>query len=63
MKLTEGERMHPLWRKIEAHLNERLTTLRAQNDKVVSEQITADTRGRIAAVKDLLMIGIEPPGT
>jgi hypothetical protein len=59
--LTDGERYHPLWLKIEKHLTERLGILRAKNDGALDETQTATIRGQIAEVKGLLGHGAKMP--
>lgn len=46
-----------LWQKLEAHLKEKLTSLRAQNDAELGPEATSKLRGRIAEVKSLLSLG------
>lgn len=58
MKLTEAERQDPLWQKVERHINERIAAHRLTNDSLTMQDIvTAQIRGRIAELKDLLKIG------
>lgn len=57
--LTNQERDSALWKKLEAHLQGRLETLRKQNDQDLSPDETARQRGRIAAVKELIGYGQE----
>jgi hypothetical protein len=52
--LSEGEKNHPLWLRLKAHLEERLSTLRVLNDKVQDEASTAALRGAVAEVKRLI---------
>lgn len=61
-ELSEAERNSPLWRRLEAHLNESLAQARAKNDVHQPENQTAETRGRIAELKRLIALGkpIEP---
>lgn len=56
LQLTEGEKMTPIWLRIEEHLKNRLDTLRLKNDRQQSEQETAALRGQISEVKSLLNI-------
>lgn len=45
------------WRALEAHINERLATLRAQNDAITLDgNSTAVLRGRIAELKSILSL-------
>lgn len=59
--LTDGERHHPLWVRISAHLQTRLLQLRGKNDGALSEMETAALRGQIACLKSLMALGDEPP--
>lgn len=59
-KLSDGERNHPLWLRLEAHMKERLEQLRVQNDKPQSELDTAALRGQIAEMKRFINLG-KPP--
>lgn len=58
--LSDGERSHPLWQRLEAHMKDQLGKLRAQNDKIQTEAETAALRGRIAEVKRIISLGREP---
>jgi ribosomal protein L30/L7E len=58
--LSDGERNHPLWLRIEADLKRHLEALRLRNDRVLLEAETAELRGRIAEVKRLINLGREP---
>lgn len=59
--LSEGERHHPLWVRLSAHLSAKLTQARGKNDGALTQEETARLRGRISALKDLLALGDEPP--
>ena len=59
--LTDGERAHPMWSRIKAHLVGRLAELRARNDRAAPEQETADCRGRIAECKAFIALGDDRP--
>jgi hypothetical protein len=61
LTLTKFEQQNPVWLKLKSYLEEELLRLRALNDKMVSEVSTAETRGRIAQIKDLLRVEDEPP--
>lgn len=54
MKLNPTERDSALWTKISAELEERLQTLREQNDGDKTPEDTAKLRGRISEVKTML---------
>jgi hypothetical protein len=60
-ELTSGEKSHPLWAKLKAHLQERLADARVRNDQPASEQDTAALRGRIAALKLVIALGDDRP--
>lgn len=59
--LTAADRGSETWRKLKAHLETRLATLRASNDNSLDERKTAKLRGRIAEVKYLLSLGEDKP--
>lgn len=60
MKLTKVELDTAVWKRIEAHLNEQIESLRRQNDGDMDEIATAKLRGRISAIKSILALGIIP---
>lgn len=66
MRLTATEIESPLWKKINAHLQERLERHRVQNDATTLTEVeTARLRGKIAETKYWLVIGRPeefPPG-
>lgn len=59
--LTEHEKAHPIWAKVEAFLGQRLESLRKENDKDCDERETARRRGAINEVKTLMALGRETP--
>lgn len=59
--LTPGEKNTPLWAKLVEHYGSRLEHLRETNDARKSDVDTADTRGRIAEVKEFLALDQDPP--
>ena len=59
--LTENERASPLWQKLTAHLESKLTKLRLKNDTDADERATALTRGEIRAYVAMLKLGNERP--
>lgn len=59
--LTTAERMSPLWSKLEKYLHGRLEVCRRKNDADLTEGETARLRGRIQALKELLVLGEIPP--
>lgn len=56
MKLQKHEIENPLWQRLKVHLGERLGELRAQNDNALNEVDTAQLRGRIKEIKQLLTL-------
>lgn len=56
-KLNEIERQSAVWLKIAGWANERIDTLRKQNDGDKDVLETAKMRGKIAAFKELLDLG------
>ena len=59
--LTDGERHHPLWTRLSAHLTERLRELRGRNDGPLNEIETATLRGQINTLKGIIALGDGPP--
>ena len=57
--LTEHERNSALWLKLMSHWEERIATLRRQNDGEIPENTTNSLRGRIAEVKANLSLNKE----
>lgn len=58
--LTPDERDSRIWKRLMAHFNERLETLRVQNDGVRAETETAHLRGRITELKRIIDLNKEP---
>ena len=61
MTLTDGEKLNPLWIKLEKHFTERLAELRSRNDSPLSQLETEALRGRIAEVKAFIALGKDQP--
>ena len=60
--LSDGERHHPLWLRLSAHLKQKLEIARAQNDNPkLPESETAALRGQISTLKSLIALGDTPP--
>lgn len=57
MNLSELEKQSAVWKRLEAHLQETLISLRKQNDGDLDEMATARLRGRISAMKTILAFG------
>lgn len=62
-ELSEGEKMHPLWARLKAHLEQRLQTLRVRNDRPQTEFGTATLRGQIKELKAFIALGKDRPQT
>lgn len=61
MNISKTEQLSPVWLAIKAHLESRLERLRLMNDNESLDAIqTAAIRGRIAEVKALILIGVDP---
>ena len=54
--LSIGDRQSAVWRKILAHLNEKLANARAKNDGDLDEVTTAKVRGQIGILKALIAL-------
>ena len=59
-ELAGHERTSPVWLRLSKHMESRMAELRAQNDAHLPPERTADLRGRIAMLKELLSLGAEP---
>ncbi len=59
-RLAPHERINPLWVALERHMQQSLAELRALNDTSLPPERTADIRGRIAQLKELLALANEP---
>lgn len=57
-KLTKAEVDSALWKRLDAWCQVNLSTSRAQNDHMTTEDRTAFLRGKIAAYKEFLDLGI-----
>lgn len=62
-ELTFGERSSPLWHKLREHLEQELEQDRLALEKDQSEQSTAAVRGKIRAIRHLLLLDQERPTT
>jgi hypothetical protein len=58
--LDANDRASLAWRKLKAHLEQRLQALRVKNDNDLDPISTAHTRGLIKGVKDMLALGESP---
>lgn len=63
MTLSEFERHHAVWVKINKHLLDRMEILRSKNDGDLDQFETAKLRGRIAELKGLIALGEPSPIT
>lgn len=59
--LTDGDRQGPTWMRLKKHYEERLATLRTQNDAALAAEKTAELRGQIKEVKRLLKLDSDTP--
>ena len=59
IKLTSGDRINPLWLKMKAGCQAELDGLRRQNDGDKDEKLTANLRGRIQQLKQIIALGDE----
>lgn len=57
LQLTPRERDSDLWRKLQGVLQARLDLYRRQNDNDLAPDLTANKRGRIQELKNLLAAG------
>jgi hypothetical protein len=57
VKLTNIEVQTAVWKRIEAHLQQRLEHMRRNNDGDLNPVETARLRGRISMCKELLDLG------
>jgi hypothetical protein len=62
-QLTDGEKAHPLWARLRAHLEGRLDEMRRRNDAPQSEQDTAALRGQIRSIQGIIALGDSRPLT
>lgn len=60
MIFADHEKDSIVWHKIKAHIESRISLLRAQNDNVLDEVDTATIRGQIKECKALLSLSDEP---
>lgn len=58
--LSKSERQGAVFQKIDAYYRDRLLTLRSENDGNLDPVATAKVRGRIAEVKYILALGLDP---
>lgn len=61
MILDKQDRIDPLWIKLKAEYESRLTQLRTSNDRDMSDTETAKLRGRIAELRRIIDMGAEKP--
>ena len=59
--LSDADKAQPLWRRLRAHLEDRLAQARIRNDAVQSEADTAVLRGEIKTLKRILALGDDRP--
>jgi hypothetical protein len=61
--LTEHDKAQGLWRRLEAHLEDRLADARKRNDAALTEPETASLRGEIRCLKRIIALGDDRPMT
>ena len=61
--LADGEKLHPLWLRLKAHLTDKLHTARVQisRDVDMTEQQTAALRGRVKCLEGIIALGDDRP--
>ncbi|OGT57521.1 MAG: hypothetical protein A3E01_08255 [Gammaproteobacteria bacterium RIFCSPHIGHO2_12_FULL_63_22] len=59
--LNDQDLQTAVWKKITAHLEQRIQALRERNDKELDDTKTAKLRGRIAEVKELMALDQPAP--
>lgn len=63
-ELSEGEKAHPLWLRLKAHMEMRLAQCRAKNDDTtLTEAETQTLRGQIRTLKGIIALGDDRPLT
>ena len=62
-ELSPQDKLHPLWTRLRAHLEDRLAQARIRNDAVLPEAETAALRGEIKALKRIIALGDDRPLT
>lgn len=62
-ELSDGEKAHPLWRRLHAHFADQLDQLRRRNDDLRTEAETAALRGHIRCLKVIMDLGKDRPLT
>lgn len=55
-KLAASDRESQTWARLKRHIEERIETLRVENEADLDPSATAKTRGRIAELKSLLRL-------
>lgn len=61
MKLAPLERESAVWKRIEAHLKERLEVKREKNDAPLGQTETDNLRGEIRMIKEILAWAVDDP--
>lgn len=61
--LNQADRDSGLWQRLKKHLEHRRDVLRKKNDSpLLDERATAEVRGRLAQLKELLALDSPAPG-
>lgn len=58
--LTHDDINSQTWERVSAHITARIKTLRVENDSFSDHEVTTKRRGRIAELKELLLLGSQP---
>lgn len=61
LKLSQGERSHPIWHKVYEHLEEELRYAQLNLEKLTNQDETNVARGRIRAIRELMDANNEQP--
>ena len=61
--LSDNDRAQPVWVRLAAHLEDRLSDARKRNDAQLSVEDTATLRGEIRCLKKILSLGADRPMT
>lgn len=61
--LSDADKVQSLWLRLKDHFLDRLDDLRKRNDAPRSEQDTAELRGQIRCLKQIIALGDDRPVT
>jgi hypothetical protein len=60
-ELSQGDKLNPLWIRMEQYWTNKLAMLRQNNDADLDSEETAKLRGRISEIKAMLALGKDRP--